>query len=165
MRTKRSLMMIAALILVAAVVGTAASAGAGGGSKHTAKGLAGAWNAVVRRPAPLPPIASLQVYTKDGSVIETSDEPPASRTTQIGTWKRIGDHLYAASALVFRFDQTGNHVATIKINRNIRVSADGQSFTAAARATTYDLQGNVLASFPVTSTGERMQVEQIPDMP
>ena len=123
MRTKRSLLMIAALILVAAVVGTAASEGAGGGSKHTAKGLAGAWNAVVRRPAPLPPIASLQVYTKDGSVIETSDEPPASRTTQIGTWKRIGDHLYAASALVFRFDQTGNHVATIKINRNIRVSA------------------------------------------
>jgi hypothetical protein len=163
MRTKRSLLVIVALILVAAVVGTAASEGAG--SKKPGNSIAGAWNVVVHRPAPAPPLASLQVYTKDGSVIETSDEPPASRTPQVGTWKKIGDHLYAATGLVFRFDPAGNHVATVKINRNIRVSQDGQSFTVAARATTYDLQENVLASFPVTATGERMQVEQIPDMP
>jgi len=105
MRTKRMLLVTASVVVAAAVVGAAASAGAGGASKHTGKSLAGAWNAVVRRPAPLPPLASLQVYTKDGSVIETADEPPGSRTTQIGTWQRIGDHLYAATALVFRFDQ------------------------------------------------------------
>jgi len=163
MRTKRSLLVIAALILVAAVVGTAASEGAG--SQKPGNSIAGAWNVVVHRPAPAPPLASLQVFTRDGSALEWSEEPPASRTPQVGTWKKIGDHLYAATALVFRFDPTGAHVANMKISRNIRVSEDGQSFRQAARATTYDLQGNVLASFPVTATGERIQVEQIPDMP
>ena len=117
-----------------------------------------------RRPRrPLDLAAGLHVETAASS--STSEEPPASRTPQVGTWKQIGDHLYAATAVIFRFDPTGAHVATMKINRNIRVSEDGQSFTQAARATTYDLQGNVLASFPVTATGERIQVEQIPDMP
>jgi hypothetical protein len=78
----------------------------------------------------------------------------------------VSGRLYAASAVMFRFNpQTGAHVATMKINRNIRLSEDGQSFVHAARATTYDLAGNVLASFPVVATGERMQIEQIPDQP
>ena len=81
----------------------------------------------------MPPLASLQVFTRDGNALEWSDEPPASRTPQVGTWKRIGDHLYAATAVIFRFDPTGAHVANMKINRNIRVSQDGQSFTQAAQ--------------------------------
>ncbi len=35
----------------------------------------------------------------------------------------------------------------------------------AARATTYDLQGNVITSFPVVASGDRLQVERIPDEP
>ncbi|MBA3400465.1 MAG: hypothetical protein H0U05_00610, partial [Actinobacteria bacterium] len=59
----------------------------------------------------------------------------------------------------------GAHVATMKINRTMRLSHDGQTMTVAARATLYDLSGNVLTSFPVVATGERMQVERIPDEP
>lgn len=166
MSTKRTLLAAAAVTVTAAVAGVAASAGAGSGSaKHEGKSLAGAWNVIVKRPAPLPPLASLQVFTKEGSVVESSEEPPATRTPQIGVWQRIGDHLYAASAMVFRFDALGNHVSTVRINRNIRLSHDGQSFRQAARATTYDLQGNVLTSIPVAATGERMQIEHIPDQP
>ena len=163
MRTERTLLATLAVVAIAAVVGTVASAGATDGSTHRGNTLAGAWNVSVKRPASLPPLASLLVFTKDGSVIETSEEPPASRTTQIGSWERIGEHLYAASAVVFRFDANGNHVATAKINRTIRVSNDGQTFTQATRVTMYDLQGNVLSSFPGSATGERMQIERIPD--
>ena len=53
----------------------------------------------------------------------------------------------------------------MKIDRNIRLSKDGDSFTQAARATTYDLNGNVIASFPVVASGERMQIDHIPDQP
>jgi hypothetical protein len=160
---KRSLLCAIALVVATAVVGTAASAGASPGDAGNQ--LAGAWNVTVRRPAPLPPLASLQVFTSDGSVIEMSDEPPATRSPQFGTWERVEGRLYAASAVVFRFDPTGAHVATIKINRNIRLSEDGQTFRQTARATTYDLNGNVISSFPVVGDGERMQVERIPDQP
>jgi hypothetical protein len=163
MTRKRSLLGMIALV-VATAVGTVASAGAS--SRDAGNQLAGAWNVTVRRPAPLPPLASLQVFTSDGSVIEMANEPPATRSPQFGTWERVEGRLYAATAFVFRFDpQTGAHVATIKINRNIRLSEDGQTFTHAGRATTYDLNGNVISSFPVVAHGDRMQVERIPDQP
>jgi hypothetical protein len=164
MRRKRSLLVTIGSILVLALVGAVASAGAGGGD--TGNQIAGTWSITVNRPAPLPPLSSLQVFTSDGSWIEMANEPPATRTAQYGSWERIGGHLYAASGVMFRFDpQTGAHVATMKINRTMRLSEDGQSMTIAARATTYDLNGNVIASFAVVASGERLPVERIPDEP
>ena len=162
--TRKFLLVVAAVVMAAIGVGAASSAGAS--SLSAGNQLAGTWVVTVNRPAPAPPLTSLQVFTSDGSVIENANEASASRTESYGSWERIGNRLYAASAVMFRFDpQTGAHVATMKINRNIRVSADGQSLVQAARATTYDLAGNVIASFPVVATGERMQIEHIPDQP
>ena len=164
MTSKRTLFGAIALVVSTAVVASAASAGAS--SSSAGNDLAGTWTVTVRRPAPLPPLASLQVYTSDGSVIEMANEAPASRSPQFGSWERIDGRLYAATALVFRHDpQTGAHVATIKIKRTMRVSDDGQSFTVVGTATTYDLDGNVITSFPVTAEGERMQVERIAEQP
>ncbi len=160
---KRSLFWAMALIVV--VVATGAIASAGASPTEAGNQLAGTWNVTVNRPAPLPPLASLQVFTADGSWIETANESPAARTAQFGSWERIHGRLYAASGTIFRFDPAGAHVATMKINRTMRLSHDGQTMTVAARATLYDLSGNVLTSFPVVATGERMQVERIPDEP
>jgi hypothetical protein len=152
--------------LAALLIAVASGAIASGGSGDAGNQLAGTWNVTVNRPAPLPPLASLQVFTSEGGAIEMANEWQATRTAQYGSWERIGGRLYAATGVIFRFDpQTGAHVATMKINRTIRLSEDGQRFTQAARATTYDLAGNVTASFPVVATGERMQIERIPDTP
>lgn len=161
---KRSALAAALAATSALVAGTAGSSGAssGGAFAH----ITGAWKTTVNRPAPAPPLASLQVFSAGGGFVETANEPSAARTPQLGTWKRIGVRLYAATGLMFRFDpQTGAHVATIKINRNIRLSPDGDTFRVTARATTYDPNGNVLSSFPVTGTGERIEVERIPELP
>ena len=164
MRSKLFLTIALAALVVAVATGAIASAGASGGDAGNQ--LAGTWNVTVNRPAPLPPLASLQVFTSDGGAIEMANEWQATRTAQYGSWERIGGRLYAASGVIFRFHpQTGAHVATMKINRTIRLSDDGQRFTQASRATTYDLNGNVIASFPVVATGERMQVERISDEP
>jgi hypothetical protein len=113
----------------------------------------------------LPPLQSLQVYTAEGGMVESANDA-AGRTPQYAAWERVSGRLYASTGWMFRFDQqSGAHVATMKINRNIRLSQDGQSFEQAARATTYDLNGNVIASFPVVATGERMEIERIPDEP
>jgi hypothetical protein len=152
------------LVVLTAVAGTAAAADPSPG--NSGNQLTGTWIVTVNRPAPLPPLTSLQVFTSDGSVIENANEASASRTESYGTWERIDGRLYAASAMMFRFNpQTGAHVATMKIDRTIRMSDDGQSFAHVARATTYDLNGNVIGSFPVSATGVRMQVDRIPDQP
>lgn len=161
---RKSLLAASATFVAAALALGSASAGAS--SADAGNQLAGTWVVTVHRPAPLPALTSLQIFTSDGSVIEHANEPSASRTDSYGSWDRVEGRLYAASALLFRFNtQTGTHVATMKINRNIRLSSDGQSFTQAARATTYDLDGNVIASLPVVASGVRMQVERIPDQP
>lgn len=164
MSVKRSFVAAAAATVVLALVGGISSAGAGPG--NAANEIAGTWKFTVNRPAPLPPLTSLQIYMSDGSLIETSNEPPATRSNQFGSWERIAGRLYAATGVVLRFDpQTGAQVGSMKINRTMRLSPDGQSMAVAARATTYDLQGNVVASFPVVASGERLEVERIPDEP
>ena len=164
MKRKRVPWAIALVVLAAVASGAIASAGASSGDAGNQ--LAGTWVATISRPAPLPPLTSLQVFTSDGSVIENANEPPGTRTESYGSWERIEGRLYAATSVLPRFDpQTGVHVANMKINRTIRLSQDGQTFAVAARATLYDLNGNVLSSFPVVATGERLQVERIPDEP
>ncbi len=164
MTSKRSIgAALAVIVVAAAVVAGVMSSSASGRAGNQ---LAGTWSVTVNRPAPLPALLSLQVFTSDGSWIESATEPPDSRTAQFGSWERISSRLYAASGQIFRFNPaTGAHVGTMKINRTMRLSHDGQSMTVVARATLYDLAGNVVTSFPVVATGERLQVERIPDVP
>ena len=154
---------LAALIVAAALlVGPVAT-----GAPVTSSGnqLAGTWQVTVNRPAPLSVITSLQVYTADGSVIETANDT-GSRSASYGSWERVEGRVYAASSVFFRFNPlTGVQVATHKIDRTIRLSHDGQTFTAVAHAVTYDMDGNVIADFRVPSMGQRMQVERIPEVP
>ena len=72
--------------------------------------------------------------------------------------------LYAATGIHFRFDpQTGAYLGTRKVDRTIELSQDGQSFSAIARATTYDANGNVLGVGAATSTGTRIPIDRIPN--
>jgi hypothetical protein len=128
--------------------------------------LVGTWQVTVSRSAPLPPLRSLQVFARGGSAIETSNESPATRSPLYSSWERIEGRLYAATGLHFLFNaQSGEFVGTRKINRSIELARDGQSFSLIGRATTFDPDGNVLATLMVRATGERMQVERIPDLP
>ena len=156
-----------ASLVVAAVIATGAIATTGAASAGKASGnkLAGTWVVTVVRPAPLPPLKSLQVFTKTGSVIEMANESPQTRTASYGSWERIQGHLYAASAVFFRYDAGGTFIGSQKIDRTIEVADDGETFKHVARATVLDANGNVLASFGARATGERMAVDQIPDLP
>jgi hypothetical protein len=165
MTSKRSIGAALAVIVVAVAIAAGALSSSASG-QEAGNQLAGTWNVTVNRPAPLPALLSLQVFTSDGSWIESASEAPDTRTAQFGSWERISGRLYAASGQIFRFNPaTGAHVGTMKINRTMRLSQDGQSMTVVARATLYDLAGNVVTSFPVVATGERLQVERIPDEP
>jgi hypothetical protein len=155
--------LLALLVLTTLSVGTIVTSGAAGTRDDSGNQLAGTWEVTVNRPAPLPPVLSLQAYTQAGSVIESGNDGSASRSPSYGVWERIGGRLYAASVKFFRFDpQTGAYLGVMKIQRTIQLSEDAQSWTAAGRATQYDVNGNVLLIVPVTATAERMPLEPLP---
>ncbi len=161
--TRKPTLLRILMVLALAAVAIGAVHSASASSDDAGNQLAGTWRVVVNRPAPLSPIVSLQVYTGDGSVIETANDTGA-RSASYGAWERVNGRTYAASGVFFRFDpQTGVQVATHTIDRTIRLSADGQTFAAVAHAVTTDMNGNVIADLRVPSTGERMQVERITD--
>ena len=166
-RTKLSAAIAAVFAVIAVGGGVIATAGATSESAIQARGwpgnhnhLAGTWTATVNRPAPLPPIDSLQVYTAQGSMVESGSDS-ASRSPQYASWKRVGRREYAATGVMLRFDpQTGAFAGQMKMNRTMELARDGQSFTFQGRATLYNTDGDVVASFPVSGIGQRLQVEE-----
>lgn len=165
MTRKRSIQGALALVALAASIAVGAVSTAGASAGDSGNHIEGAWTATINLPAPAAPLRSLQVFSTGGGFVEMSNEPQASRTAQYGSWERIGGRLYAATGLIFRFNPAGAHVATVKINRTIRLSEDGQSMTWAARVTVTDPAGNVQQTFPVRASAERLPVERIPDEP
>ena len=167
MSSKRAIAALALAATLAVLAAGAAIAPESTASNRHASGnrLAGTWVVTVNRPAPLSAITSLQVYTSTGSVIEAANDI-GSRSASYGSWERVQGRTYAASSVFFRFDpQTGVQVATHTIDRTIRLSDDGQTFSAVAHAVTRDMSGKVTADLLVPSTGERMHVERIAAQP
>ena len=168
-RTKLRAAIATVFAVIAVVGGVIATAGAKSESAIKARHwpgnqnqLAGTWTVTVDRPAPLPPVSSLQVYTAQGSMVESGNDSK-SRSPQYASWERVGRREYAATGVFFRFDpQTEAFAGRMKINRTINLARDGQSFTFRGRATNTDANGNVVASFPVSGSGQRLQVEEQP---
>ena len=165
-RTKLRAAIATVFAVIAVGGGVIATAGAKSENANKARGnqnqLAGTWTVTVDRPAPLPPVSSLQVYTAQGSMVESGNDSK-SRSPQYASWERVGRREYAATGVFFRFDpQSEAFAGRMKINRTINVARDGQSFTFRGRATSTDANGNVVASFPVSGSGQRLQVEEQP---
>ena len=157
-RTRLRAAIATAFAVVAVGGGVIATAGAK--SDSAGNTLAGTWTVTVNRPAPLPPVTSLQVYTGEGSMVESGSDS-VSRSPQYASWERVGRREYAQTGVMLRFDpQTGAFAGQMKINRTIDLAQDGQSFTFQGRATTYNANGNGVASFPVSGSGQRLQVEE-----
>ena len=161
---------IATLAAVAAVIGIAAGTATGSSSNSHANQLAGTWVVTIQR-APLPPIIVYQAWNSDGTYLSysgngTLGDSPAGRSNEFGTWERVEGRLYASSGSYLRYNtQTGAHIGYTRIDRNLRLSDDGDSFAVVGRVRVLDLDGNVIATAVVHTSGERMQIERIPDEP
>ncbi len=101
-----SAIVLVALTTVVAAGAVPAAARTSSTAKSEGNQLVGTWQVTVNRPAPLPPLTSLQVFTSDGSFIELANERPATRSAQYGSWERIAGRLYAASGVHFLFNPT-----------------------------------------------------------
>ena len=133
-----AVLVVLAALFGAGVIATSAVAEPRSVSSST---LTGTWNVTVNRPAPLPPLKSVQVFTSSGAMIEMANEPQASRTAQYGAWERIDGRLYAASGtlLPLRFPRESSR---------------------APRRSTGRRAGAGRKHFPVHLAGERLRRER-----
>jgi hypothetical protein len=172
-RMNRRLPIAIASLLVVAAVATAASLSSASSAANSAEGLQldGAWMVTVTRVNPPPGVAptfkSLLSYARGGVMIETSNTGTTRRGAALGQWERIGNDLFATSMWLFRFDPaTGASLGTQEIDRTMRLSADGESFTAVALIHIFDADGNQVGDvLHATEVGTRLAINRNPDQP
>jgi hypothetical protein len=170
--SKRIAIAIASVLVVAAVVAAVGFSNASSAAS-SAEGLQldGTWMVTVTRVNPPPGVAptfkSLMSYARGGVMIETSNTGTTRRGPALGQWERIGNDLFATSLWLFRFDPaTGASLGTQEIDRTMRLSADGGSFTAVAVAHLFDLDGNPVGdALHTTEVGTRLAINPNPDQP
>jgi hypothetical protein len=166
MRTKKFLIVaIACVVAIALVAAVGASAGDEPGD-NPGNQLAGAWLVAIDRPAPLSDLLSLQTLTRDGNYVEDSNGGATVRSTSHGAWTHLQGRLYASTMIFFRFDPaTGAYIGTQKVNRTLRLSQDGDSFTGIGVSELRDPAGNLVATLRAPEVGTRIEVEAIADQP
>jgi hypothetical protein len=188
-------MVLAMLALVVALSGTAAAAGVLVTGKQIKDGtiqtvdiskraqaqlahamsngnsVEGSWVVTVTRlnpPPNVPPtFKSLMTFDSGGGLTETSNTGTTLRGPAHGSWESVEGRSYATTMLFFRFNpQTGAFLGTQRVSRTMRLSHDGQTFEAVSLAAQYDPDGVLtLGGLRATETGERIDVERIPDQP
>jgi hypothetical protein len=169
---KRIAIVIGGLLVLAALVAATGLASGSATSSSEGNQLDGTWMVTVTRINPPPGVPatfeSLMSYARGGVMIETSSTSAAARRSPaLGQWERIGNDLFATSMWFFRSDPaTGANLGTQEVDRTVRLSADGDSFTAVAVVQQFDVDGNpVGGQLHATEIGERLAINPNPDRP
>jgi hypothetical protein len=129
----------------------------------------GSWRITVTRLNPPPggpaTFESLMTFAGGGGLVETSSTGTTRRGPAHGVWERVAGRTYATTMVLFRFDPaTGAYLGTQRVDRTMQLSEDGQSFEAVSLGTQFDPLGSVvLGGLRATETGQRIQLERIPD--
>lgn len=168
---KRIAIVIGGLLVLTALVAATGLASGSATSSSEGQQLDGTWMVTVTRINPPPGVPatfeSLMSYARGGVMIETSSTSAARRSPALGQWARIGNDLFATSMWFFRSDPaTGVNLGTQEVDRTVRLSADGDSFTAVAVIQQFDVDGNpVGGQLHATEVGERLAINPNPDQP
>ena len=161
---RKSIVGALALLAVAAMVAAGAiSASSGEGGAQGANALVGTWEATISRGPALPPLKSLQTFTKDQTLVESGSDS-LYRSPAYGVWEYVGDRTFATTAIFHRFSTAGVYLGAQKIKSLRQVSPDGETYTATGAFEVLDLDGNVIATGQTTGTAKRVHVER-PDQP
>ena len=156
---------VATMCALAALATTGAISASTGQDDSSANELVGSWQLTVNRGPALPPVKGLTTYTKGGSLIGTANN--LLRGPAHGAWEHVSGRLYADTHIFFRFDpSSGTLLGSQKIRETVRLSQDGDSYTAVAISDLFDPNGNPVATgLRATITATRINVERIPDVP
>ena len=123
----------------------------------------------VNRGPALPPLKSLQSYSRGHTVVEIANGGATVRSPAHGAWERIGGRTYGSTTVFFRYDPvSGAYLGTLILRHELELAPDGQSFTGVAVGELRDVNGNILPGSNTRRdavTAERINVEPVPAVP
>jgi hypothetical protein len=123
-------------------------------------GIEGVWDVAVTirqcdSGTPVVAIHAMNMFIQGGTLTETSNSP--LRSSSLGTWRRISRHGYTAVFRFFTFNADGSFAGRNKITRTIKLSADGNRFSANAVFEDLDIDDHLVASGCATETAQRLE--------
>lgn len=101
---------------------------------------------------------SMFTINRGGTMSEWgSGTAPSTRGLGHGVWDYSSGRNYTTAFQFFRFNADGTHAGRHILRQQIRLSADGNSFTSAAIAQILDANGNVIATNCSTGAATRFE--------
>lgn len=123
-----------------------------GSWNHQVRGLNCTTGEVIRT------FQALFTYNRGGTFWEAgTGTDPKLRGASHGVWSYQSNRRYTTSFQFFRFNADGTHAGRNVVRQQIRLSADGNSYTATATAQIFDAGGNVIQNNCTDGTGTRFQ--------
>ena len=132
----------------------------------TSHPIVGAWRIIPDPPGP--PLA-LILYHADGTLIFStpsgSPAPPDAahavtfETPAYGVWESTGEHSVALSASLIDTDEAGTFLGTLTFHGTVQIDETGDVYRYAGVVEPADPNGNVVATFPVTTSATRIRVD------
>jgi hypothetical protein len=99
---------------------------------------------------------AFEMFNLDGTLTSTDNMPPTSHGPGLGTWHLTGVRRFSAPFQFFNFNPDGSFAGTQKIDREIHLAANGNSYTSTITFRSYDPTGNLIFSGCGTETAVRL---------
>lgn len=104
-------------------------------------------------------LRGLNQFHAGGTLTETGSPPPATRGPGLGAWQfNRGTQRYEARMQFFRFRPDGSLDGSSDVHREIRLSADANSFEDQIVARLLDTGGNLVVELCGTANATRVPV-------
>jgi hypothetical protein len=91
-------------------------------------------------------LRAFEMFHQGGTLTSTDNTPPTLHGPGFGTWQHVGVGKYDAPFQFFNFNADGTFAGTQKIDRQIQLAADGNSYTSTVTFETFDPDGNLIFS-------------------
>ena len=89
---------------------------------------------------------AFEMFNLDGTLTSTDNTPPTLHGPGLGTWRLTGLRRFSAPFQFFNFNPDGSFAGTQKIDREILLAANGNSYTSTVTFRSYDPAGNLIFS-------------------
>jgi len=84
---------------------------------------------------------AMALFGPNGTLHNTDQNNPATRSQNLGYWERTGRHTYRFAFRLFRFDTTGLLIGSQIVRHNLVLARDGLSYVSSGNAEIYDVSG------------------------
>ncbi len=162
----RKIVVAATALAVGALIAGVAGGAAGVATKDPKQNgqtrqLEGTWMSTVTLQNPPPgaeaTFRALNTFIRGGRLLVSSSQAmPTTRSLAHGEWARTGNLRYSSTFVAFRYDLAGNFVGTLRVRRELTLSASLDQWESTDVVEFLAPDGSVIATLHATEVATRL---------